>query len=70
MATQAEMVAELQAVATTLNKIGTETSTLLQKISDLEANTNGASQALIDAVAAVKAQAAVVDNLVPDSPAP
>lgn len=73
MATQAELAAELQAVATQLNKIGGETSTLLQKITDLEAVIAAGpalSQDLIDAVAAVKTQAAVVDNLVPDAPTP
>jgi hypothetical protein len=71
MATQAELATELQAVANQLTKIGSETSTLLQKITDLEAiiaNGPTASQELIDAVAAVKAQAAIVDNLVPDAP--
>lgn len=63
-------LADLAAIKTSLVKVGTETSTLLQKIIDLE-NAAGAAdtpQSVLDAIADVKAQAQIVDDLVPDAP--
>lgn len=71
MATQAELAADLQTVTAQVAKIGTETSTLLQKVADLEAAlaAGGVTTPEVDAaMAALKAQAAVVDDLVPDAP--
>ena len=69
MATQADLVVELQAINTELVKIGTETSTLLQKVADLQtalANAGIVSLDLQAAVDAVAKQAKAVDDLVPD----
>ena len=73
MATQAELVAELEAVAAAVAKIGTETSATLERVADLEAALAAAGNVgpeVVAALAAVKAQVAVVDGLVPDSPTP
>lgn len=69
MATQAEMVASLAQVKVQVTKIGTETGTLIQKVSDLEAviaSGGLATPELTAAVDALKAQVQVVDDLVPD----
>lgn len=68
-----EELAALQAVGATLDKIGTETSALLDKVADLQAavdNADNVPQDVVDALAALSAQATKVDDLVPDSPAP
>jgi len=73
MATQAELATELRAVNVSLEKIGGETATLLQKIADLEAAVvaGGTTTPEVDAaLAAVKAQATRVDDMVPDAPQP
>ena len=73
MATQAELTAQVQAATTTLAKIGTETSTLLDRIAELTnviANGPAVSPELQSAVDALTAQAKVVDDLVPDAPTP
>ena len=71
MSTLAEATAELVALTAKVTKIGDETATLLQKIADLEA-TLGAGVVTTPefdaALAALKAQADVVDGLVPDAP--
>jgi len=60
---------DLQAIGAQIQKIGTETSALLQKISDLEKTTTpDTPQSVLDAIAAVKQQAQLVDDLVPDAP--
>ena len=69
MPTQADAAAELQNVNQELQKIGTETQSLLDKITALEQAAGNADvqpelQAAIDAVVA---QAKVVDDLVPDT---
>ena len=72
MATQAELATLLLAVTDTLTKIGTETQSLLAKIDDLAAAlaAAGATTPEVDAaLAALQAQAAAVDSLVPDIPA-
>lgn len=69
MATQAELVTQLNSVKDALNKIGAETTALLTKIDELKAviaaggTVTPELQAAVDAVAA---QAKVVDDLVPD----
>ncbi len=71
MATQAELAEQVKKIGDSITKIGTETTTLLAKIDELNAIiTNGPAvtpelQAAVDAVAA---QAKVVDDLVPDAP--
>ena len=68
--TQEELAAELATVKDTVAKIGTETSTLLVKITDLEAVIAAGGSVSADvqaALDALKAQASIVDNLVPDS---
>ncbi len=69
MATQAELVATLNAVNENLKKIGLETGTLLTKIDELKAQVaagGAVTPELQSAVDAVAAQAKVVDDLVPD----
>lgn len=71
MASQAELVDQVTAATATISKIGDETRALLAKIDELLAVIAAggeASPALSDAVAALVAQAAVVDALVPDAP--
>jgi hypothetical protein len=70
MATQAEVVIQLQAVTQQVVKIGAETSALLVKIDELLAQLANvpATPELTAALDALKAQAQVVDDLVPDSP--
>jgi len=65
-----EAVAALQATNTTLVKIGTETQTLLDLIGTLKEAATNVDPAVADAIAAVDAQAHVVDDLVPDAPPP
>lgn len=61
-------LADLQVISGTLTKVSTESTTLLQKITDLEnAVTSDTPQAVLDAIAAVKAQAQAIDDLVPDA---
>jgi hypothetical protein len=77
MATQAELIADLKAVRIEQEKTATEITAVqaaqtvaLNKITELEAviasGSMSPSQELIDAVKAVKAQAQVVDDLIPD----
>lgn len=71
MANQTELAAELTALTATVAKIGTETSTLLTKITDLEtalANAGSVSPEVQAALDGLKAQVNVVDGLVPDAP--
>ena len=74
MATNAELKADLDAVSAQVAKIGTETSATLQKVTDLEnalANAGGTTPEVDAAMAALKAQVQLVDDLVPDAgPAP
>ncbi len=72
MATQAELAADLQAVTDQVTKIGTETTATLQKVTDLEAAlaAGGGTTPEVDAaMAALKAQVKVVDDLVADATA-
>lgn len=71
MATQPELVSSINALTANVAKIGTETRTLLQRITDLEqAIVNGApvSPEVLEALAALQTQVGVVDALVPDAP--
>jgi hypothetical protein len=73
MATQDEEVLVLEAIRQKIVKIGTETETLLQTVVDLRAEIAAGGQvtpAVQAALDAVVAQAQVVDDLVPDAPAP
>lgn len=74
MATQTEIVAQLNAVNDKLKKIATEESSLVTKIEELQAIIDGmgdtASPELVAAAQAVSAQADVLDALVPDAPPP
>lgn len=70
MATQDEAAAQLQEITTQLTKVGTETSTLLEKVAALEAAAAAAGNVtpqLQTAIDAVKAQAQAVDDEVPDA---
>lgn len=74
MATQSESAAQVQKLTDEVNKIGTETRSLLTKIDELMAiiasgqvQTSPELQAAIDAL---QAQVQVVDDLVPDAPPP
>lgn len=73
MSTQAELASSLQSVTAKVDKIGGETRTLLQKIDDLTTavqNAGNTTPEVDAALAALQAQVDVVDNLVPDAPAP
>ena len=70
MGSQEELAAELTAVKETVAKIGDETITLLAKIDELTALVEAGSQVSPEvqaALAALKEQAQVVDDLVPDA---
>lgn len=76
MASQKELAADLALVLEKQQKTAEEIKAVqeaqavsLQKIADLEAlvaSGNAPTQELVDAVAAVKAQAQIVDDLIPD----
>lgn len=78
MATQAELAADLELVLAQQVKTAGEVAAVQESVTDLQAQVEelealiegGAggevSQELIDAVAAVKAQAQIVDDLIPD----
>ncbi len=73
MATQADLVKQLTAVKDELVKVGAETTNLVKAVADLQAviaNGPAVTPELQAAVDAVAAQAKVVDDLVPDAPAP
>lgn len=70
MATQTELAAELRNVTTQIAKIGVETGKTLQKVIDLEAAlaAGGTTTPEVDAALAdLKAQAQLTDDLVPDT---
>lgn len=77
MATQAELVTQVQAIGTKLAKIEGETRSLLTKIDTVSAalaeaiaNANTVTPELQSAVDALNAQAGVVDDLVADPEPP
>ena len=68
---QSEAAEQLREVRGTIEKIGTETDKLLEKITELEqaaADADNVSPELMAAIEAVKVQANVVDEKVPDLP--
>lgn len=70
MATQAQLAADLDNLQLQVEKIGGEVQTLLERITDLEnAINNGppVSPEVESALANLKAQVQVVDDLVPDA---
>lgn len=69
MATKAEFTASLDQVTAHVAKVGDETRTLIARIGDLTAAVEAAgnsSPEMDAALEALKAQVAVVDDLVPD----
>lgn len=68
MATQQEMVVQINGLKDQVAKIGTETSTLITKVNDLLAiiAAGPVTPELQAAVDSLKAQVQVVDDLVPD----
>lgn len=73
MSAQAQLAADILAVADKVAKVGNETRTLIAKVADLEAALAAAgdvSPEVTEAMTALHAQVAVVDELVPDAPAP
>lgn len=71
MATQAEIAQQLATLTVQITKIGTETSTTLQKVADLEAalgNQEGVTPELQEAFDALKLSVQNVDDLIPDAP--
>lgn len=70
--TQAELAQGLKDLQTQVAKISTESSTTLQKVTDLEAALeNVTTTPDVDAAfAALKAQVQKVDDLIPDAPTP
>lgn len=81
MATQSELSADLRAVNAQQLKTAGEiaalqagqdvlTAKIVELQAIIDAGGTGVTQELIDAVAAVKSQAQIVDDLIPDVPAP
>lgn len=73
MAKQSEMAADMATVTAQIAKIGEESKKTLQKVTDLETalgNQEDVSPELQSAFDALKAQVTVVDDLIPDAPAP
>lgn len=71
MATQAELAAELRTVKASVEKIGTETRTLITRVETLTAAVEAGGNVSPEVRAAMdelKAQVEVVDALVPDAP--
>lgn len=70
MGSQAQLATDLAGVSAQVAKIGTETSVTLQKVIDLEAalaNAGNTTPEVDAAMAALKAQVQLVDDLVPDA---
>ena len=71
MDNQKDAAAEVKAVTEQLKKVGVESAKTLQKIADLEAvvaNLPKVDPELADAIAELKSQAKIVDDMVPDPP--
>jgi uncharacterized protein YoxC len=70
MATQDEIIAQQQAQAAKIEKIGNETRTLIDKVKELLdiINAGEVKPELKAATDAVDAQLQIVDDLVPDAP--
>lgn len=70
MVTQAELAADLSSLQQQVSKIGGETQTLIAKVAALEEAINSGpavTQEVQDALASLKDQVSVVDNLVADA---
>lgn len=70
---QSELAEQLTTITGQVAKIGTESAATLQKVADLEAalaNQDNVTPEVQAAFDALKAQVTVVDDLVPDAPAP
>jgi chromosome segregation ATPase len=73
MESQHQLAQDLTALTTQVQKIGTETTATLQKVTDLQNalnNAGGTTPEVDAAMAALKAQVQLVDDLIPDAPAP
>lgn len=73
MATQAQLVQDLNALTAQIAKIGVETGKTLQQVIDLQAliAAGGNTTPEVDAaLAALKTQAQATDDLIPDAPTP
>ncbi len=70
MATSADLITRINALGVEIAKVGAETDTLIQLIADLRTQIqNGPVDPAVEAaLAAVEAQAKVVDDKVPDVP--
>lgn len=71
MSTQAELAAQLKAVTAQIQKIGTETTKTLEKVSQLEDalnNQGNVTPELQTAFDELKAQVTTVDDLIADVP--
>lgn len=71
MSTQAQLAADLNTVTQQIAKIGNETGKTLQQVTDLQAllAAGGNTTPEVDAaLAALKAQAQLTDDMVPDAP--
>lgn len=64
-----QALADLNAITGTLQKVGNESAKTIARVKELEeaAANNDTPQEVLDAIAAVKAQATVVDEMVPDA---
>jgi len=72
MSNQTDIAQGLTALTAQVAKIGEESKATLQKVADLEAAINNApvTPELQAAFDALKAQVILVDDLIPDAPAP
>jgi methyl-accepting chemotaxis protein len=71
MTTQAELAAGIAEITETVKRIKTESTTTLQKVTDLEtalANAGNVTPEVQQAFDDLKAQVKAVDDLVPDAP--
>ena len=71
MATQAEVVAQLQALLPVIDQIQAETTASLadiQRLQDIIANMPNADPALVDVAAQLATRLATVDGLIPNAP--
>lgn len=69
MTNSEKAIQDLSEIQGTLQKVGNESAATLQKVTELEAAAANADtpQSVLDKIAEVKAQAKVVDDLVPDA---
>lgn len=67
-----QAIQDLNAINATLQKVGNESAKTIARVKELEdaAANNDTPQEVLDAIAAVKSQAQIVDDLVPDAEEP